>query len=118
VLQLLTVLCSSLNSDIVSGENTPGTDTVPDDSTGGSTEAWKSWIDDTFGSVSHPISTCAMMSQANGGVVGADLKVHGTSNIRVADASVLPMQVSAHLSATIYGVGEMAADLIKASHSA
>jgi len=44
------------------------------------------------GSVSHPISTCAMMSQDLGGVVGEDLKVYGTLNVRVVDASVLPMQ--------------------------
>jgi len=50
------------------------------------------------------------------GVVNAQLKVYDTTNVRVVDASVMPMQISAHLSSTLYGVAEKAADLIKASH--
>lgn len=62
----------------------------------------------------HPISTAAMMPKEIGGVVDTSLKVYGTSNVRVVDASVLPFQVCGHLQSTIYAVAERAADIIKA----
>lgn len=47
------------------------------------------------------------------GVVDAQLRVYDTANVRIVDASVLPLQISAHLSSTLYGVAEKAADLLK-----
>ncbi|KAG8990008.1 Phosphatidylinositol 4-kinase pik1alpha (PI4-kinase)(PtdIns-4-kinase) [Tulasnella sp. 427] len=44
----------------------------------------------------HPIGTASMMPRQYGGVVGPDLKVYGTANLRVADASILPIHFSSH----------------------
>ncbi len=41
-----------------------------------------------------------------GGVVGSDLKVHGTTNLRVVDASIFPILVGAHIQATTYAIAE------------
>ena len=49
------------------------------------------------------------------GVVNAQLVVYNTTNVRVVDASILPLHLSAHLQSTLYGVAEKAADLIKAA---
>ena len=69
-----------------------------------------------FTSVSHPIGMAAMMCCSLGGVVDGHLRVYGTLDLRVVDASVLPLQVSTHLSSTLYGVAEKAADLIKGDY--
>lgn len=63
----------------------------------------------------HPIGTAAMMSRQLGGVVNKEMKVYGTNNVRVVDASVLPLQTSGHPTSTLYAVAERAADLILAS---
>jgi choline dehydrogenase len=96
------------------GETIPGKTKVPDNGDGGSDADWGTWIKGAFGPVAHAIGTCAMMRRSLGGVVNARLKVYDTSNVRVVDASIMPLQVSAHLSSTLYGVAEKAADLIKA----
>jgi len=54
----------------------------------------------------HPCCTAAMMPKSKGGVVGPDLKVHGARGLRVVDMSIMPLLLSAHLSATAYAVGE------------
>jgi choline dehydrogenase-like flavoprotein len=104
-------------STLVTSEAVPGKSTVPDDSNNGSTGAWTTWLKQTFDSVSHPVGTCAMMKRSLGGVVDARLRVYDTQKLRVVDASVMPTQISAHLSSTLYGMAEKAADIIKADNT-
>jgi choline dehydrogenase-like flavoprotein len=53
-----------------------------------------------------------MLPKNQGGVVDSSLKVYGTSNVRVVDASIIPLHISAHIQATTYGIAEKAADII------
>ncbi|KAJ7038383.1 hypothetical protein C8F04DRAFT_951143 [Mycena alexandri] len=108
------ILTSPPLSSLSTGETIPGS-AVPDNASRGTDAAWKTWIKNGFASVAHPIGTAAMMRRELGGVVDAQLTVYDTSNVRVVDASVVPLQISAHLSSTLYGVAEKAADLIKAA---
>ncbi|CAG8008278.1 unnamed protein product [Penicillium salamii] len=91
-------------------ETSPGLSTVA--ATAGD-EGWSDFIKQNYRSNFHPISTTAMLPKEVGGVVDTSLKVYGTSNVRVVDASVVPFQVCGHLQSTIYAVAERAADIIK-----
>ncbi|KAL2264559.1 hypothetical protein VTJ83DRAFT_7069 [Remersonia thermophila] len=86
---------------------------APGAAVAGDDEALAAYIrDKSFLSFMHPCGTAAMMPRSLGGVVGYDLKVHGTKGLRVADASIMPLEPAAHLSATTYAIGEKAADII------
>ncbi len=60
----------------------------------------------------HDVGTCKMGPSRENSVVDARLKVHGLSNLRVADASIMPNLVSGNTQAACYVIGEKAADLI------
>lgn len=112
-------------SDIITTELAPGLSSIPLDA---SDAVWQEWVLANVQPVIHPIGTVAMLPREMGGVVGSDLKIYGTSNVRVVgkfalrlfialeseiswfcartDSSVIPIQLSAHLSATVYGIAE------------
>jgi len=58
-----------------------------------------------------------MLPQEMGGVVDANLRVYGVFNLRVIDASVFPIEWSAHMMAPTYGLAEKAAEIIAADYS-
>ncbi|KAL7626789.1 hypothetical protein AAE478_003563 [Parahypoxylon ruwenzoriense] len=98
--------------DLITGNVTPGEAVLPRNATDAQ---WEAFIASTLVPNHHPIGSAAMMSRELGGVVDSRLKVYGTSNVRVVDASVLPLQISGHLTATLYAVAERAAEFIKNS---
>ncbi len=62
----------------------------------------------------HPVGT-ARMGTDDASVVDAELRVRGVRGLRVADASVMPTVIRGHTNAPAIVVGEVAADLLRAS---
>jgi choline dehydrogenase-like flavoprotein len=75
-------------------------------------EDWKKYALANTLSIYHPIGTAALLPEKDGGVVDPSLKVYGVKNLRVVDASVIPLLPSAHLQTLVYGIAEKAADMI------
>ncbi|KAF5361142.1 hypothetical protein D9758_009037 [Tetrapyrgos nigripes] len=78
---------------------------------------WNTFIQANAGTEYHPTGSCAMMPRSLGGVVDETLKVYGTQNVRVVDASVYPFELASHLGAPTYGVAEIGAQLIRQQYN-
>lgn len=64
----------------------------------------------------HAAGTCAMGKSSDPeSVVDEQLRVNGVKGLRVADCSIMPVLHSGHTQMPAYGIGEKAADLIKAA---
>ena len=62
----------------------------------------------------HPMGTCQMGPASSPlAVVDDALRVHGLDRLRVIDASIMPMMLSANLNAATMMIGEKGADLVR-----
>ncbi|KAF3913551.1 hypothetical protein ABW20_dc0104379 [Dactylellina cionopaga] len=75
-------------------------------------EAIRKFIRDTVATTWHSCGTCAMKKKEDGGVVDAKLNVYGVENLKVADLSVLPENVSGNTYSSALLIGEKAASII------
>jgi choline dehydrogenase len=66
-------------------------------------------------SCNHPVGTCRIGTD-DMAVVDLELRVHGVSGLRGADASVMPSIDSANTNATVYAIAERAAELMRLAH--
>ncbi len=60
----------------------------------------------------HPVGTCRIGALQDGGVVDAELRVHGLEGLRVIDASVMPLIPGGNTNAPTMMVAERGADLV------
>ncbi len=93
-----------------SQEVLPGPDVHDDDRV-------RTYLYQSLRTYSHHVGTCRIGTDAMA-VVDTSLRVHGIDGLRVADASVMPSIVSANAIATVYGIAERAAALIRAESRA
>ncbi|KAK6076685.1 glucose oxidase [Seiridium cupressi] len=102
------VLTTAPLSDLIDlASLAPSFEEVPEDA---SDELWLNWIKNSaFGPNHHHLGSCAMLPRDMGGVVDNNFMVYGTSNVRVIDLSVIPLQVAGHSISLLYAVAEWAA---------
>lgn len=91
---------------LVESEIQPGQDVQTD-------EEIEDWIRRTCEHTYHPACTARIGAKGEG-VVDSELRVHGVENLRVADASVLPVTTRANTNAPAIMVGERCASFIRA----
>lgn len=65
----------------------------------------------------HPCGTNRLSKDISQGVVDPKLKVHGIKNLRVIDASIIPVIPDCRIQNSVYMIGEKGADMIKAEHT-
>lgn len=90
-------------------ERLPGA-AVKDDET-----ALADYVRNTLTTVHHPGSTCRMGNDSLA-VVDHELKVHGISGLRVADASIYPRLVGANTNASVVAIAEKASDMLASAN--
>lgn len=96
-------------AELIRGPASPPPGVIGDDA------KLEEWIVDNTIIDWHPVGTCGMGGSGGikSGVVDERLRVYGVKGLRVIDASVMPLQISAHLQATVYAIAEKGAHMIQ-----
>ena len=90
-------------------ETNPGKDVSSDSD-------WENFIRGRVQTEFHISGTAVMLPKDKGGVVDKNLRVYGTSNLRVIDASVVPFVVSSHFMSLVYGLAEIGSEIVLDSY--
>ena len=85
-------------------EIAPGADRTTDDEI-------LDWVRNAAETTYHPVGTCKMGSDPLA-VVDSQLRVHGVTGLRIADASIMPTLTSGNTNAPSIMIGEKAADML------
>lgn len=94
--------------DIVKDEIAPGVNLQSDDEL-------LDWVKKNAETTYHPVGTCKMGHDPMA-VVDDQLRVHGITGLRVADASIMPTLTSGNTNAPSIMIGEKAARMMLAAH--
>ncbi|KAL7642617.1 UNVERIFIED_CONTAM: hypothetical protein RMT77_007181 [Armadillidium vulgare] len=79
-----------------------------------SDDYWRCYTRHIVSTIYHAAGSCKMAPETDPmGVVDPRLRVRGVKNLRVADASIMPLVTSGNTNAPSIMIGEKAADLIK-----
>ncbi|KAF8600635.1 alcohol oxidase [Ceratobasidium sp. AG-I] len=96
-------LASIIESEVIPGSNV----TTP--------EQVESWLKPNFRTMSHFVGTSAALPKAKGGVVDPRNFKYGTQNVRVVDASTIPLLPGIHTASLVFAVAEYASERIKST---
>ncbi|KAK7932311.1 GMC oxidoreductase-domain-containing protein [Apiospora marii] len=72
-------------------------------------QAIEDWLRKNVGTTWHSLGTCKMATPDQGGVVDANLNVHGVQALKVADLSIPPSNIAANANSAAMAIGEKAA---------
>jgi choline dehydrogenase len=113
LLKGMKVVRNWVNADAMRGivgcELAPGAITTND-------EELLNWVRNNAETTYHPVGTCKMGMDPDA-VVDNELKVHGITGLRIADASIMPTLTSGNTNAPAIMIGEKAASMVLAANT-